>query len=89
MVAPSHEKLAFSFYAFIWIFVGGFIMITIKHEGCIFCVGCSSVCPKNAIEAVGTRMEHYPEKCIDCGLCVKVCPANVITLHKGKKEAVA
>ena len=60
-------------------------MITIKHEGCIFCVGCSSVCPVNAIEAVGTRMKHYPEKCIDCGLCVKVCPANVITLHKGVK----
>lgn len=61
-------------------------MITIKHEGCIFCVGCSSVCPKNAIEAVGTRMEHYPERCIDCGLCAKVCPANVITLHKGVKS---
>jgi electron transfer flavoprotein alpha subunit len=60
-------------------------MITIKHEGCIFCVGCSSVCPKNAIEAVGTRMRHYPEKCIDCGICVKVCPANVITMHKGAK----
>ena len=61
-------------------------MITIKHDGCIFCVGCSSVCPKNAIEAVGTRMEHYPERCIDCGLCAKVCPANVITLHKGVKD---
>jgi len=61
-------------------------MITIKHEGCIFCVGCSSVCPKSAIEAVGTRMEHYPERCIDCGLCVKVCPANVITMYKGVKS---
>ena len=61
-------------------------MITIKHEGCIFCVGCSSVCPKNAIEAVGTRMKHYPEKCIDCGICVRTCPANVITMHKGIKD---
>jgi formate hydrogenlyase subunit 6/NADH:ubiquinone oxidoreductase subunit I len=61
-------------------------MITIEHAGCIFCVGCSSVCPANAIEAVGTRMKHYPEKCIDCGLCAKVCPANVITLHKGVKD---
>lgn len=61
-------------------------MITIKHDGCIFCVGCSSVCPVNAIEAVGTRMKTYPEKCIDCGLCVKVCPANVICMHKGIKD---
>jgi len=62
-------------------------MITIKHDGCIFCVGCSSVCPVNAIEAVGTRMQHYPEKCIDCGLCVKVCPAAVICMYKGVKNA--
>jgi ferredoxin len=61
-------------------------MITIKHDGCILCVGCSSVCPANAIEVVGTRMEHFPEKCIDCGICVKVCPANVICLYKGVKK---
>lgn len=62
-------------------------MITIKHDGCIFCVGCSSVCPTNAIEAVGTRMEHFPDKCIDCGLCVRICPANVIRMYKEIKSA--
>lgn len=62
-------------------------MITIKHDGCILCVGCSSVCPTNAIEVVGTRMEHFAEKCIDCGLCVKVCPSNVIQMYKGVKAA--
>jgi len=62
-------------------------MITIRHDGCILCVGCSSVCPVNAIELVGTRMEHFPAKCIDCGLCVKGCPANVITLFKGVKNS--
>jgi formate hydrogenlyase subunit 6/NADH:ubiquinone oxidoreductase subunit I len=61
-------------------------MITIKHDGCIFCLGCSSVCPVNAIEAVGTRMKTFPEKCIDCGLCVRVCPANVIRMYKGVKD---
>ena len=60
-------------------------MITIDHSGCILCVGCSSVCPTNAIEVVGTRMEHFPEKCIDCGICVRICPANVIEMHKGVK----
>jgi len=61
-------------------------MITIDHSGCILCVGCSSVCPKDAIEVVGTRMEHYPEKCIDCGICVRICPANVIEMFKGCKS---
>ncbi|HIH22152.1 TPA: 4Fe-4S binding protein [Candidatus Micrarchaeota archaeon] len=62
------------------------IMITIKHDGCILCVGCSSVCPTNAIELIGTRMEHFPEKCIDCGICVRTCPANVIEMHPKKKS---
>jgi len=61
-------------------------MITIKHATCIYCVGCSSVCPSNAIAAVGTHMETYPSKCIDCGTCVKVCPANAIRLYKGIKR---
>jgi formate hydrogenlyase subunit 6/NADH:ubiquinone oxidoreductase subunit I len=61
-------------------------MITIKHDGCIFCVGCSSVCPASAIEAVGTGMKTYPEKCIDCGICVKVCPANVIRMYTGIRD---
>ncbi len=61
-------------------------MITIKHDGCILCVGCSSVCPTNAIEVIGTRMEHFADKCIDCALCVKACPANVIEMYKGIKD---
>lgn len=60
-------------------------MITIDHSGCILCVGCSSVCPTDAIEVIGTRMEHFPEKCIDCGICVRICPANVIEMFKGVK----
>jgi formate hydrogenlyase subunit 6/NADH:ubiquinone oxidoreductase subunit I len=61
-------------------------MIVIEHESCIKCVGCSSVCPANAIEYVGERMRTYPEKCIDCGLCVKTCPANAIELFPKVKE---
>ncbi len=61
-------------------------MIVINHDGCILCVGCASVCPKNAIEYIGTRMATYPELCIDCGLCVKACPANVIEMFPGIKN---
>ena len=61
-------------------------MIKINHDGCILCVGCASVCPKGAIELVGTRMKVDNSKCINCGLCVKVCPANVITLIKDDKN---
>ncbi|MFH1221501.1 MAG: 4Fe-4S dicluster domain-containing protein [Candidatus Micrarchaeota archaeon] len=57
-------------------------MIRIRHEGCILCAGCASVCPTGALELVGNKIEYYPEKCINCGACVKVCPAAVITLDK-------
>jgi len=59
-------------------------MIEIKHSGCILCAGCASVCPKGALELVGTRIKYYPEKCINCGLCVKVCPANTVKFSKEK-----
>ncbi len=58
-------------------------MIRIRHEGCILCAGCASVCPTGALELVGNRIEYYPEKCVKCGACARVCPANVITLEKG------
>ncbi len=61
-------------------------MIKIRHEGCILCAGCASVCPTGALELVGNRIKYYPEKCIKCGTCVKVCPASVITLEKEAKK---
>ncbi|MEM4215487.1 MAG: 4Fe-4S binding protein [Candidatus Anstonellales archaeon] len=60
--------------------------VKINYEGCILCAGCAAVCPKSALELVGTRIEHYPEKCISCGICVKACPANVISLVKESKK---
>ena len=60
--------------------------VKINYEGCILCAGCAAVCPKSALELVGTRIEHYPEKCISCGLCVRACPANVLSLVKESRE---
>lgn len=56
--------------------------IVVRHEGCIQCAGCASVCPTGALELVGGKIKHYPEKCIKCGACVRICPANVIELKK-------
>ncbi len=61
-------------------------MIVIDHDGCIVCVGCSSVCPTSAISYEGNRMKVYPDKCIDCSICVRVCPADVIEMFKGVKS---
>ena len=58
------------------------LMITINHERCILCRGCSSVCPVGAIEVGENQMKTYPKKCIDCGLCVKKCPVKAISQQK-------
>lgn len=61
-------------------------MIKIKHQSCIQCAGCASVCPSGALELIGGKIKFYPEKCIQCGTCVRICPANVIELKKeGRK----
>ena len=56
--------------------------IKIKHEGCIKCAGCASVCPAGALELVGDKIVFYKEKCIGCGACVRICPANVVEMNK-------
>ncbi|MEM2909182.1 MAG: 4Fe-4S binding protein [Candidatus Bilamarchaeaceae archaeon] len=56
--------------------------VIIRHEGCILCAGCAAVCPKRALELVGNKIAHYPEKCVACGACVKVCPSGVISLKR-------
>ena len=62
--------------------------VIIKHEGCIKCGGCASVCPFGALELVGDRIVFHPEKCKYCGICAKVCPANVITVVKPENAKV-
>ncbi len=57
-------------------------LVTIKHDGCIKCSGCASVCPVDALELVGGKIEFYPEKCIGAGACVRICPSDVVTLTK-------
>ena len=57
-------------------------MIKIDKTKCIYCGGCTSVCPVNALELMETYIEVDQTKCIKCGSCVKFCPVGAITLEK-------
>ena len=45
---------------------------------CIYCGGCVSVCPVNALTLKETRIEVDANKCIDCGACIKFCPVGAL-----------
>ncbi len=57
-------------------------MIKIDKTKCIYCGGCTSVCPVTALELMETYIEVDQKKCIKCGSCVKFCPVGAITLEK-------
>ncbi len=54
--------------------------MTVKADRtkCIYCGGCVSVCPVNAITLKETRIEVDANKCIDCGACIKFCPVGAL-----------
>ena len=59
-----------------------FISVAFNRERCIYCGGCVSVCPKDALTLKEIRMKVDPKKCIDCGICVRFCPVEAIKLRK-------
>ncbi|MEM0372738.1 MAG: 4Fe-4S binding protein [archaeon] len=46
---------------------------------CIYCGGCVSVCPANALTLKEVRIECDAKKCVDCGSCIKFCPAGALS----------
>jgi ferredoxin len=56
--------------------------LSIDRVKCIYCGGCTSVCPVNALELKETYIDIDQKKCIKCANCVKFCPAAAITLEK-------
>lgn len=57
-------------------------ILEIDRTRCIYCGGCTSVCPVNALTLKETAIEIDHDKCIRCGICVKFCPAAALELGK-------
>ena len=49
---------------------------------CMWCGGCVSVCPVQALELRETAIYIDEGKCIDCGNCEKICPVGAIKVVK-------
>jgi len=54
------------------------------RDKCIYCGGCTSVCPSNALTLNETRIECDASKCTDCGLCIKFCPVGALSKIEGE-----
>ena len=60
--------------------------ITVDKNKCIYCGGCTSVCPVGALTLKETYIEIDQDKCIQCGACERFCPVGAIKLVKKNKE---
>lgn len=54
--------------------------ILIDKTKCIYCGGCTSVCPANALELKETFIDWDPKRCTSCGSCIKFCPAGAMKM---------
>ena len=54
------------------------------RDKCIYCGGCTAVCPVNALTLKETRIECDASKCTDCGLCIKFCPVGALSKVEGE-----
>ena len=61
-------------------------MIQVNTKKCIYCGGCTAVCPQNALTLMETCIECDPKKCVNCGTCERFCPVGAITTLKGGKK---
>ncbi len=64
---------------------------TTKHDLCINCGICKSICPSDAITLKSNKYNEQvatidKKKCTKCGMCEKYCPQ---TINKIKQEAVS
>jgi len=48
---------------------------------CTRCARCARVCPFQAIEAGGGRVELHADRCWGCGICRSACASDALTLH--------
>lgn len=56
--------------------------IEIESDACTLCLSCTSVCPTQALQSVGTSpgITFKEQDCVQCGLCQSACPESVISL---------
>lgn len=60
-------------------------MVKYDKEKCLYCGGCVSVCPVQALELMETEIKVINEKCINCNICVKLCPVGAMSEEKKEK----
>jgi len=54
--------------------------VNINRDKCIYCGGCTSVCPVTALELKENILTIDEKKCTNCGICVRFCPVGALYL---------
>lgn len=57
------------------------LVVNVDKTKCIYCGGCVSVCPVNALTLREVAI-YCDEKCTNCEICVKFCPVGALSIKK-------
>ena len=59
-----------------------------KHDLCIGCSHCMSICPTGAIHVENGIPILNVNRCVDCGRCYQACPTNAIYIEQDDFQTV-
>lgn len=59
-----------------------------KHDLCIGCSHCTSICPTGAIHVEDGHPILNVNRCVDCGRCYQACPTNAIYIEQDDFQTV-
>ena len=52
-------------------------MVKVNKQKCMYCGGCVSLCPADALTLEETYLV-ISEECIECGICITFCPVGAL-----------
>ncbi len=53
-------------------------MVVVERDKCMYCGGCVSICPKDALELRETLLYVNDGLCSECGTCIIFCPVGAL-----------
>ena len=58
-----------------------------ERKQCLYCGGCVSVCPVNALTLNDTRIEADDPTCTNCNACVLFCPVGCLSIVETPQDS--
>lgn len=54
------------------------MVASVDRDKCMYCGGCVSICPTDALELMETFIKVDEDTCVGCGSCIRFCPVGAL-----------